>query len=128
MFRTSLDQVAGTIHRGRAYIDQLNRGSALKPERIAAIGAAIDKFPKRRVKGPPNLRPWARNLEKEAAAAKIRPADADGCAHWRESATGGKAASLKQGERNFRCGSQFWLPPAFSRRCPKMPPERRLAG
>jgi len=61
----------------RAYLDQLTRGSALPPQRIAAVTAAIAKVeaspsPK---KGSSELTTMAASLEKDASAAKT-PADA----------------------------------------------------
>jgi hypothetical protein len=62
----------------RAYVDQLTRGSALAPERLTALKAAIDK-----ADASPNdkkeagqLQSLATALEKDAAAAKVT-ADAD---------------------------------------------------
>jgi hypothetical protein len=53
----------------RAYVDQLARGHALAPERIAAVNAAIDK-------GGADLIAIAASLDKDASEAKT-PADAD---------------------------------------------------
>jgi hypothetical protein len=63
---------------GRAYLDQLNRSSALSPQRIAALNAAIDKAEASHYdrKEVAQLKTMAASLDKEAAAAKT-PADAE---------------------------------------------------
>ncbi|HMF76564.1 MAG TPA: hypothetical protein VK604_12965 [Bryobacteraceae bacterium] len=62
----------------RAYIDQLTRSSALAPQRIAALNAAIAKVEASRAdrKGVAQLKAMAVSLDKDAAAAKT-PADAE---------------------------------------------------
>jgi hypothetical protein len=62
----------------RAYLDQLNRDSALAPQRISALTAAIAKAeasPSDR-KEAAQLKAMAATLDKDAGAAKI-PADAE---------------------------------------------------
>jgi hypothetical protein len=62
----------------RAYIDQLNRSSALGPQEIASLNAAIAKVeasPSDR-KAATQLTAMGAKLDKDAAAAKI-PADAE---------------------------------------------------
>jgi hypothetical protein len=62
----------------RAYIDQLARSSALAPQRIAALNAAIAKVDASHDdrKGVSQLKSMGVKLDKEAAAAKT-PADAE---------------------------------------------------
>ena len=61
----------------RAYIDQLERGGALAPQRIAALNDAISRaeVPRPSRKDTDQLQAMASNLDKDAAAAKT-PADA----------------------------------------------------
>jgi LVIVD repeat len=62
----------------RAYLDQLTRSSALAPERIAALNAAIARVEASRSdrKGVAQLKAAAVSLDKDAGAAKT-PADAE---------------------------------------------------
>jgi tRNA A37 N6-isopentenylltransferase MiaA len=62
----------------RAYIDQLARSSALAPQRITALNAAIARVDASHDdrKGVAQLKSMGVKLDKEAAAAKT-PADAE---------------------------------------------------
>jgi hypothetical protein len=62
----------------RAYLDQLSRGSALAPQRITALNAAIDKAEASHYdrKEVAQLKTMAASLDKDAGSAKT-PADAD---------------------------------------------------
>jgi hypothetical protein len=62
----------------RAYLDQLTRGGALAPERIAALNAAIARVEASHSdrKGVAQLKAMAVSLDKDAGAAKT-PADAE---------------------------------------------------
>jgi hypothetical protein len=62
----------------RAYIDQLSRSSALAPQRIAALNAAIAKAEEShsQPKEVAQLKTMAASLDKDANSAKT-PADAE---------------------------------------------------
>jgi hypothetical protein len=62
----------------RAYLDQLSRGSALAPQRITALNAAIDKAEASHYdrKEVAQLKTMAASLDKDAGSAKT-PADAE---------------------------------------------------
>jgi hypothetical protein len=62
----------------RAYLDQLGRGSALAPQKIAALNAAMDKAEASHYQGKDaaQLKTMAASLDKDAGSAK-NPADAE---------------------------------------------------